>query len=1024
MIPVSLTIKGLYSYQKEQTIEFGKLLDGQLFGIFGMVGSGKSTILEAISYALYGDTERLNKTNDNRNYNMMNLKSNELLIDFIFRNYDEVLYRFIVRGKRNSKNFDKVDKLDRKGYKQVNGEWEPLESNSGEKIIGLSYDNFRRTIIIPQGKFQEFLQLGDSDRTRMLKEIFQLDKYEFFYQTTALEKRNNEELQRLGGQLSTFGLVTAEDIAKSTEEFNLERSELQLFKIRLAKDENQLKELENLKQLHDAFRMNETELNLLSEKKPYYEKLRNQIADFNYCVLHFKENLNKEIALSVELEKIKHQQNENIAALDKVNKSLKNNEEILFQVKSEFDKTDTYRRQLNDYDIAVASIALQKEIALAAERVKNGTAELQKVVSEITVLKNDLDEKTAFCKQLKARIPDFSVLADIRLWYSVLKNEKQQEEREEAVLRKIKAQQDDLKNEFKRLITHELFVVEPDSLGEAKIFIEEQKSKNTAEIEQLKSQLTNYEVQLKLGEYSSELHSGKPCPLCGSVEHPDILKVEDVYHHVQEHRQQVYLLHEKEILLNNFLRDIDLLLMKSDRQKEELFVAEEKLKTVKQRLSQHQSAFKWVEYNANDESLLIKRLEEAEVLKKELEQLENDMESLSVKLKETEDKHQRFKTGIDKIQREVDVKTAEISLRKSQFTGNNYEELIILSVDELIKSKELLNRHIVEIQDQFTSLQDKVGHEKQQQASLTAKIESYQQQITDNELALKMTALQLEKSLSESKYQHIEEVKDIVNQQTDFALLESELKNFDLQIYNLQQKNIELKKQLDSRVFDENVFQELKQQVMLLREQYLEKNKELAKAEARLKQQEDDYQRKISIQQQINKLEARRDNIAVLKNMFKGSGFVSYISGVYLNQLCASANKRFYKLSRQQLSLEVTEKNDFQVRDYLNDGKVRSVKTLSGGQTFQASLSLALALAESVQQQNKSEQNFFFLDEGFGSLDKESLQVAFETLKSLRKENRIVGVISHVEELQQEIDVFLKVNNDAIEGSTIKASWE
>src|SRR5690606_23222731 len=156
----------------------------------------------------------------------------------------------------------------------------------------------------------------------------------------------------------------------------------------------------------------------------------------------------------------------------------------------------------------------------------------------------------------------------------------------------------------------------------------------------------------------------------------------------------------------------------------------------------------------------------------------------------------------------------------------------------------------------------------------------------------------------------------------------------------------------------------------------------------------------------------------------KGSGFVSYISSVYLNQLCASANERFYKLSRQQLRLEVTEKNDFQVRDYLNDGRVRSVKTLSGGQTFQASLALALALAESVQQQNKAMQNFFFLDEGFGSLDRESLQTAFETLKSLRKDNRLVGVISHVEELQQEIDVFLNVKNSSAEGSTVKGSWE
>ena len=107
-----------------------------------------------------------------------------------------------------------------------------------------------------------------------------------------------------------------------------------------------------------------------------------------------------------------------------------------------------------------------------------------------------------------------------------------------------------------------------------------------------------------------------------------------------------------------------------------------------------------------------------------------------------------------------------------------------------------------------------------------------------------------------------------------------------------------------------------------------------------------------------------------------------------------------------------------------NGGKVRSVKTLSGGQTFQAALCLALALSDSIQKTSESKQNFFFLDEGFGSLDKEALEVVFDTLKSLRKENRIVGVISHVEEMQQEIDTFLKITNHEQLGSTICSSWD
>jgi exonuclease SbcC len=161
-----------------------------------------------------------------------------------------------------------------------------------------------------------------------------------------------------------------------------------------------------------------------------------------------------------------------------------------------------------------------------------------------------------------------------------------------------------------------------------------------------------------------------------------------------------------------------------------------------------------------------------------------------------------------------------------------------------------------------------------------------------------------------------------------------------------------------------------------------------------------------------------------MKSLFKASGFVNYISTVYLQNLCNAANDRFFRLTRQKLSLEITADNNFQVRDFMNDGKVRSVKTLSGGQTFQASLSLALSLADNIQQITRSNQNFFFLDEGFGSLDKESLDVVFDTLKTLRRENRIVGVISHVEEMQQEIEAHLRIENDTERGSLIRRSWE
>jgi exonuclease SbcC len=213
MIPIQLTIKGLYSYQEKQTIDFTKLTAANLFGIFGTVGSGKSSILEAITFAIYGRTDRLNLSGDNRYYNMMNLKSDELLIDFIFETgKNQTAYRATVKGRRNSKNFDDVKTLERSAYRKNGNDWLPVEIETLKTAIGLSYDNFKRTIIIPQGQFQEFLQLGNKDRTQMMKELFNLGKFEFYNKVASLEIKNNAQKQNIGGQLQQLGELDPEQI--------------------------------------------------------------------------------------------------------------------------------------------------------------------------------------------------------------------------------------------------------------------------------------------------------------------------------------------------------------------------------------------------------------------------------------------------------------------------------------------------------------------------------------------------------------------------------------------------------------------------------------------------------------------------------------------------------------------------------------------------------------------------------------------------------------------------------------------
>src|SRR5690606_335003 len=193
MIPIRLTIEGLYSYQERQTIDFTSLIEAGLFGIFGAVGSGKSSILEAITFVLYGETERLN-LRDKRYYNMMNLKSNRSYIEFDFINFEKRVFRATREFKRHSKNFDDVKTSAVQFYEYKEEIWIPVADTTARAIIGLSYDNFKRTIIIPQGQFKEFIELGATERTKMMKEIFNLQKYDLQDKASKLISETNSRL--------------------------------------------------------------------------------------------------------------------------------------------------------------------------------------------------------------------------------------------------------------------------------------------------------------------------------------------------------------------------------------------------------------------------------------------------------------------------------------------------------------------------------------------------------------------------------------------------------------------------------------------------------------------------------------------------------------------------------------------------------------------------------------------------------------------------------------------------------------
>jgi exonuclease SbcC len=268
------------------------------------------------------------------------------------------------------------------------------------------------------------------------------------------------------------------------------------------------------------------------------------------------------------------------------------------------------------------------------------------------------------------------------------------------------------------------------------------------------------------------------------------------------------------------------------------------------------------------------------------------------------------------------------------------------------------------------------------------------------------------------------ELQQVLAQKVDVAREEAAIAEHREAMLSKQASLQTLQQAMGGAAYEQAAHENAKIAAAELQQQLEQSQAELTLGQDRLQQMARQLEHKAVLLERQQALQLRQENLRVLESLFKGAGFVQYVSTIYLKELVARADERFRRLSRNMLKLELDDDAEFQVRDMLNGGQLRSVKTLSGGQTFQASLCLALALADNMAARSGSRQNFFFLDEGFGTLDRESLAAVFDTLKELRNEQRVVGVISHVEELQQEIDTHLKVRQSEERGSWVEGSWE
>jgi DNA repair protein SbcC/Rad50 len=1007
MIPIKLEIEGLYSYRKKQTIHFDKLTDAGLFGIFGAVGSGKSSILEGILLALYGSSERLSDRGEKSS--LLNLRSSSLSVRLTFKagrsNVQE--YVAIYQLNRHSSKPDQVGTATHQFYQNTEEGLLPIEEKAIE-ILGMKKEHFKQTVIIPQGKFREFVDLTPGPRAEMMKELFGLERFDLSAKANLLSKASKEEQIKITTRIEALG--EADESIIKTLVANLEELKKQRDAIHktLKLDEETFKKAEGLLvKYQERERLTASLVNLNAEK-PEIEKSKERLKSFLKASTLLKpildniqdRELEKE-KLTVEVESCKRFKGTYADDVDQLVKEV----EILQE------KADN--RHLREAKIKDLEKVL--EIQALLEQLKKLDATLRSLapkMNELSKRKALLAEKIASEEQSLDQMEevDPGSLAQLQ---SSWKEWEALDNRLTNYGREI--------NELGTKIEREKVALSQVQENLESSSIEEEIKKAKQTIKLLERSWEEWMGKKGLVDHAHLLVKGAPCPLCGAEHHPSPLqsgqieKEDELKSRIKSAQHTLDQLHSLEKEIQRQTHQISGLEQILKREQAQISATERELEVLKRELAKediHQKESLSMALTTKAGALEKKKKLELALKqwRRELKEVEADLDTKSRELQEYENRKSTIQSSIAAKQGEI----VDMEFCHAYFDKDSSE----------IKNEiEAVKNNIAVIAEKLTSKRRVLDDLKRKATANLTQLEGYQKRLEECEESLGRLRQELSGKMGEHGFESEEGLLELFNRPLDVEKTEKEIRKFEDRYLLLSTQLEKLDRESDLVGFKEEYYREAKEKLESSKSTLEAKDREATLLQKSISEQQERLLIKNDLEQQLQKVEQRLSIVSDLQRLFSGNGFVKYVSTIYLKELCATANQRFMRLTKNQLSLDIDDQNTFWIIDYLNGGKRRLLRTLSGGQTFQASLCLALALAEKVKSLNQADQSFFFLDEGFGALDKNSLRVVFETLKSLRHENRIVGIISHVEELQQEIGVYAQVDLDPEVGSVVSYSF-
>lgn len=1015
MIPVRLTIEGIFSYRKPQVIDFERLTASGLFGIFGKVGSGKSSIPEAITLALYGEVNRMGPRD--MKYNIMNLRSDKMLVDFIFRaGRENREYRFIYEVTRKKKNRQEIDTPKRSAYVHENGEWKPLPHNNAEEIIGLNRTNFSRTIIIPQGKFSEFLQLPDKERAQMLQDIFRLHEYDLGDKVNAAVAATSGKTQHLQGQLQGMGLP-------SEEEWNQLQTDIVLTEQQVSFTGKAYQQAEQAK--NNAERIFREQQLLIQKKKEWQEltareesilTLEKDIQTYILYQQHF----------GILYTRLNDGKSKIAPAQEKISQleiQLRENEELLKGIQQQltavrplYEQSEQWQEKIIGMENVARWLEGHQEILKRDERLQNAENHIREQATLCNNLKTQWQQLKEEIRSAREKLPDGIAIAEaIHREKSIA--EKEEQARETAIelqllserLVNLEKNTDEIKT---RCLALWQTVLSTFSTTAIENVIEKER-------QQLLEKERTVAIRENIHHLALDLREGEPCPLCGSTSHPDPFTIEQLQASPTELNQQLQAFSEKEKQTRQNLREIEGLLVQVENTRENILKKTKEAEKIQEQITTLNpvdtqetlagiglEALLQIEKNYRQTELTVKEAEKTS-------------ETVQQQLTEQEVLLKKYETAHAAIQAEKNTLEQQNQALQKEIHVGILEEFRTMPVEEIRQKALQIRQSISDTREKFSEYTSATHDLEKKRESLLSGLQLQKELLENLVREQKEYHRQWQQKITELEVGSPENIVPVLESNRDITAANTVITEYRHQKSTLASTLEMLEKSLDGVHITEEEMQHILEAFSRISREKEEIFNRAGALYERQKKITETRQQAELLQKELAHWEERMEGLAILRNMFRGMGFVNFVARKYLHILIHTANRRFHPMTGRQFMLEMDAENRLRIRDYMNGGELRSVSSLSGGQTFQASLCMALALAESVQVQSENERNFFFLDEGFGSLDEETLTIVMDTLRQLRKENRIVGLISHVDQLQEQIDVYLRVVNDPEKGSLL-----